>query len=75
MYKKWSAICFDFRDKYLNFEYMKNLVDKRIDPIMRPVAYKIGLCFMCMKNSAILSCNNIKDQDCKVCKECANFCS
>ena len=54
---------------------MKNLVDKRIDPIMRPVAFKIGVCFMCMNNPGILTCNNVKDQDCKVCKECAYFCS
>lgn len=74
MYERWSSICYDFKDKYLSFDYIKNLVDRRVDPIMRPIALKVGICFMCMKNPAILSCNNIKDQECKVCKECSNFC-
>ena len=30
---------------------------------------------MCMQNQATMTCNNIKDTHCKICKECANFCS
>jgi len=74
MHKRWSSICFDFKEKYLNFEFFKNLVDRRVDPIMRPIAYKVGLCFMCMNNDAKLSCNNLKDDSCSTCKECANYC-
>eukprot|EP00347_Sterkiella_histriomuscorum_P014564 403360399 len=74
MYERWSSICYDFKDKYLNFDYIKNLVDKKIDPIMRPIALKVNVCYMCMKNPAVLSCNNIKDENCRTCKECANFC-
>ena len=75
MYERWSAICYDFRDKYMNFDYLKNLVDKKVDPIMRPIACKIGVCYMCMRNEAVLTCNNIKDEECRICKECAFFCS
>lgn len=50
MYERWASICYDFREKYLNFEYIRILVDRKIDPIMRPVAVKVGLCFMCMQN-------------------------
>jgi hypothetical protein len=74
MYQRWSSICYDYREKYLNFEYIKNLVNRRIDPIMRPIAMRVGLCFMCMTNQAILTCNNLKDDYCITCKECANFC-
>ena len=74
MYTRWAAICFDFKEKYLSFEYVKNLVNKKIDPIMRPIAHKVGLCFMCMTNDAKLSCNNMQDDGCSVCKECACFC-
>ena len=38
MYGRWSSVCFDFKNKYLSFDYLKNLVDRRIDPIMRPIA-------------------------------------
>jgi hypothetical protein len=45
----------------MNFDYVKNLINKKIDPIMRPIATKAGICFMCMNNEAKLSCNNLKD--------------
>ena len=74
MYQRWSSVCFDFKNKYLSFDYLKNLVDRRTDPVMRPIALQISLCFMCMKNPANLTCNNVKDENCKICKECASFC-
>ena len=74
MYKRWASICYDFKEKYLNFEYVKNLIDRKVDPIMRPIALKAGLCFMCMTNKAKLSCNNVKDENCSICKECGCFC-
>ena len=64
MHERWASICYDFRDKYLNFDYIKSLVFRRIDPIMRTIAIKVRLCFMCMTNEAKLSCNNIKDDFC-----------
>ena len=50
MYEWWASVCYDFREKYLNFEYIRNLVNKKVDVIMRPIAAKVGLCFMCMTN-------------------------
>ena len=74
MYERWSSICYDFREKYLNFEYIRNVVNRKVDPIMRPIASKAGICFMCMNNEVVLTCNNLKDEYCRICKECANFC-
>jgi hypothetical protein len=75
MYERWSSICFDYKNKFLNFEYFKNLVNRKVDPILQPICLKIGKCFMCVENEARFSCNNMKDQNCAACKECSSFCA
>lgn len=61
MYERWSALCYDFKEKLCNREYVMNKINRIVDPIMRPIASKAGICFMCMKNDAKFSCNNLKD--------------
>ena len=40
MHQRWAGICYDFRERYLSFDYVKHLIDKKIDPLMKPVADK-----------------------------------
>lgn len=75
MHERWASICFDFKNKYLNFNFVKNLVDRQLDKIMQPICVKIGKCFMCMEAEAKLHCNNVEDISCVCCKQCAGFCS
>lgn len=75
MHSRWASVCFDFKNKYLNFDYLKNLVNAKLDKIMQPICVKIGKCFMCLEEDAKLSCNNMKDQSCITCKRCAGFCA
>ena len=74
MHNRWSGICYDYKERYLGVDYVRTLVDRRVDNIVRPIGNRVGLCFSCMINDVSVSCNNAKDEDCKVCRECANWC-
>ena len=45
---RWSAICYDFKNKYLDRDYVLGYLAKQTDSILKEITSKTDLCSMCM---------------------------
>ena len=72
---RWSAICWDFKHKYLSRDWVQKELARRTDHAVEMVTTKSDFCSMCLEKQGNLRCNNLEDKECYVCKPCARYCS
>ncbi|TNV77773.1 hypothetical protein FGO68_gene9218 [Halteria grandinella] len=72
----WSSQIYDFQSKFLDPQQLKQSIDTIVDPLIRQVSFDQQKCYICLKDFGkdTAYCNNIKDEECRVCKGCAKYC-
>ncbi|CAI2370616.1 unnamed protein product [Moneuplotes crassus] len=73
-YQEWAPACFDFKDKYLNQEYVWSSLNRLSDKTMQPIYRRSELCYICLSEPAVNTCNNPMNVKCKICKACSIYC-
>ena len=73
-YQEWAPAWFDFKDKYLNRDYVMNKLNKISDKVLNPIMNKTELCFIWLSEPAMFSWNNLMNQKWRIWKACSTYC-
>ena len=52
-YQEWAPACFDFKDKYMNSNYVWTKLDRLSDKTLQPIYIKSELCYICLNQQAM----------------------
>lgn len=61
-FDRWSAVFWDFKNKYLSRDYVMTALDNRTGKMLNIVTVNTDYCSTCLNKEGNFKCNNIKEE-------------